>query len=52
MQETQETEVQSLGGEDPLKKEMATFPGNFCLDNSAEETVGPQSMGLQRVRLD
>ena len=24
MQETQETQVQSLGGEDPLEKEMAT----------------------------
>ena len=27
MQEAQETQVQSLGGEDPLKKEMATHSG-------------------------
>ena len=25
MQETQETRVRSLGGEDPLEKEMATY---------------------------
>ena len=39
MQETQETQVQSLDQEDPLEKAMATYsPG------------GLQSMGSQRVR--
>ena len=28
-----ETQVQSLGGEDPLEKEMATHPSNSCLGN-------------------
>jgi len=30
VQETQETRVQSLGGEDPLEKEMATHPCIFA----------------------
>ena len=29
----QETQVQSLGGEDPLEKEMATHSSNSCLEN-------------------
>ena len=33
MQETQETQIQSLGQEDPLKKEMAT---HSCLENSMD----------------
>ena len=49
-----ETQVQSLGWEDPLKKGMAThfsilawrIPWNF------EKPGSPQSMGLQRVRCD
>ena len=28
-----ETQVQSLSGEDPLKKEMATHPSVLCLEN-------------------
>ena len=38
----QETQVQSLGQEDPLEKGMAT--------HSTEEPCGLQSKGLQRVR--
>ena len=30
MQEPQETQVLSLGGEDPLEKEMATIPVFLC----------------------
>ena len=38
MQETQETQVQSLGQEDPLEKEMATlqYP---CLENLMDRGV-------------
>jgi len=47
---TQETQVQSLGQEDPLEKEMAT---HFLIlawrIPWTEEPVGLQSMGLQRV---
>ena len=50
---TQETQVQSLGQEDPLEKEMAT---HFLIlawrIPWTEEPVGLQSMGLQRVRHD
>ena len=52
MQEAQETQVQSLGQEDPLEEEMAT-----CLIMLAweipwtEEPGGLQSTGLQRVGL-
>ena len=45
-----ETSVQSLAGEDPLEKEMATH--SCILDWRipwTEEPVGLQSMGLQRV---
>ena len=35
MQETQETQVQSLGQEDPLEKEMATLQYS-CLENSLD----------------
>ena len=45
-----ETWVQSLGGEDPLEKEMVThsifLPGNLW----TEEPSGLQSMGSQRLR--
>ena len=51
MQETQETQVQSLGGEDLLEQEWqpaAVFlPGKF----HEQKPSGLQSMGLQRVRL-
>ena len=33
MQETQETQVQSLGWRDPLEKEMATHSSISCLEN-------------------
>ena len=52
MQETQ-TWVQSLGREDPLKKEMATHSSILAWEISwTEEPGGLQSMGLERVRYD
>ena len=36
MQETQETQVQALGQEDPLEEEMATHSQYFCLENSMD----------------
>ena len=51
MQETQETQVQSLGREDPLEKETATHSSILGWRiPQAEEPGGLQSMGLQRVR--
>ena len=48
-----ETQVQSLGGEDPLEKDM-TLRSSFLAWKIpwTEEPVGLQSMGLQRVRHD
>ena len=47
----QETPVQSLGQEEPLKKRMAAHSSILAWRISwAEEPGGPQSMGLQRVR--
>ena len=49
----QETWVQSLAGEDPLEKEMAT--PSSVLDRRTpwtEETGGLQSVGSQRIRQD
>ena len=49
----QETQVQSLGREDPLEKEMATHSGiNAWRIPWTEEPGGLQSMGLQRVGRD
>ena len=49
----QETRVQSLGREDPLEKEMATFPSILAWRIPwTEETGRLQSMGSQRVRYD
>ena len=45
----QETWVQSLGWEDPLKKEMATHSSTLT-ENSMDGRL--QSMGSQRVRHD
>jgi len=46
-----ETQVQSLGWEDPLKKGMATHSSILAWRTSwTEEPVRLQSMGLQRVR--
>ena len=47
----QETQVQSLGGEDPLEKGMATPLQYSCLENSMEPGE-LQSMGSQRVGHD
>ena len=46
----QETQVQSLGQEDLLEKEMATHSSIFAWNIPwTEETGGLQSMGSQRV---
>ena len=48
-----ETQVQSLGREDPLEKEMATHSGTHAWKIPwMEKPGGLQSMGLQRVRHD
>ena len=48
-----ETNVQSLGEEDPLEKEMATHSSIFAWRNPwAEEPDELQSVGLQRVGHD
>ena len=50
MQETQETWIQSLGWEDPLKEGMATQSSILAWRTPwTEEPVGLQSMGSQRV---
>ena len=49
----QETQVRSLGWEDPLEKEMATHSSILAWKISwIEEPGGLQSMGSQRVRHD
>ena len=48
-----ETEVQSLGREDPLENKMATNSNYSCLENPMMEEPGRlQSMGLQSVGND
>ena len=48
-----ETQVQSLGREDPLEKGMMTYSNIFAWRIPwTEEPGGPQSVGLQRVRYD
>ena len=43
--------VRSLGQEDPLKKEMATYSSILAWEIPwTEDPGGLQSMGLQRVR--
>ena len=50
---TLETQVQSLGWEDPLEKEMATHSSTLaCKIPWTEEPGRLQSMGSQRVRHD
>ena len=50
---TQETLVQSLGGKDPLEKEMATHSSILAQRIPwTEEPGGLQSMGSQRVGHD
>ena len=47
----QETQVQSLGWEDPLQKEITTYSSILAWKNPRkEEPGGLLSMGLQRVR--
>ena len=49
----QETQVQPLGGEDPLEKEMATHSSILAWRIPwTEEPGGIQSMGSQRVGHD
>ena len=49
----QETRVRSLGGEDPLKKEMATHSSTLAWKIPWMEEPGRlQSMGSLRVRRD
>ena len=49
----QETQVQSLGWEDPLEKEMANHSSILAWKIPwTEEPGGLQSMGLPRVRHD
>ena len=49
----QETQVQSLGGEDPLEKETVTHSSILAWKTPwKEEPGGLQSMGLQRVGHD
>ena len=49
MQETQKMQVRSLGWEDPLEKEMATYSSILAWRIPwMEEPGGLQSMGLQR----
>ena len=49
----QEMGVQSLGGEDPLEKEMATHSGVIAGKILRKEELSRlQSMGSQRVRHD
>ena len=46
-----ETQVQSLGEDDPLEKDMATRSSIRAWRIPwTEEPSGPQSIGLQRVR--
>ena len=48
--EMRETQVQSLGWEDPLEKEMATHSGTLAWTIPWVEEAGRlQSMGSQRV---
>ena len=48
-----ETQIQSLGWEDPLEEEVATHSSILAWRiPRTEEPDGPQSMGSQRVRHD
>ena len=51
MQEMQGIKVQSLGGEDPLEEEMATYSSILAWEIPWTEEPG-QSMGSQRVGHD
>ena len=48
----QETQVQSLGGEDPLEKEMATYSSILAWEIPwTEELDGLQSVGSQKSQI-
>ena len=52
-QETWKTQVQPLGGEDPLEKEMAPHSTILVWEMLwTEEPSGLQSMGSQKVKHD
>ena len=51
-QETQETWVQSLGWEDPMEKEMATYSRILVWKTPWTEEPGLYSKGPPRVRHD
>ena len=52
MQETEETQIQSLGQEDPLKDEMATNSSILAWEIPRTEDPGRiQSVGSQRGKL-
>ena len=49
----QETQVRSLGGEDPLEEEMATHSSTLAWEIPwTEEPGGLQTMGSQRIGLN
>ena len=51
MQETEETQVRSVGQEDPLEEEMATHSSILAWEIPwTEETAELQSMGSQKSR--
>ena len=51
MQETQETQVQSMGQDDPLESEIATHSSTLGWEIPwTEEPAGLQSMELHGVR--
>ena len=53
MQKAQETQVQSLGREDPLEKEMTAHSSILAWEIPwTEDPGGLQSMGLQKVSHD
>ena len=52
MQETRETQVRSLGQEDPLEKEMATCSSILAWEIPCTKLGGLQSMAWQRDRHD
>ena len=52
MQETQETQVQSLGQEDPQEKKMATTPVFLPGTPQTEEAWWATAHGVQRVGHD
>ena len=52
MQETQETQVQSLGHEDPLEEEMAPTPVFFPGKSQGQRSLAGYSPWGRRVRHD